>query len=196
MPPLRVLAPAIVLIALGPASLRAQAAPSDSVVPRVAQPRPALPDLAPGTAAALRESPLPLDSVPNGAWIRLVAPGFGLGRAAVLERRMGDTLLVARPDKQLLRRVVLDSVFTLQLAVGRAPSEGRSLRAMGIGVAVGLGFAQLLNWRAENDPSVFNGTTVAAAGLGGLAGWLLGSGSREEVWRPVRLRATADAPAP
>ena len=138
--------------------------------------------------------PLPLDSVKDGARIRLSAPGIGGtgfsgSREGVLERRAGDTLLFAR--QQLLLRVPLSNVTLLEVWNGKEPNHGHAGVGAVIGMGVGLGLAQLMNAGSVHDPGAVTGATIGMGILGAGLGFVLGRSRPADVWRPVTLPAPA-----
>ena len=147
---------------------------------------------APDTISELRRQPIPLDSVMNGTRIRLVAPGIGATglesvRAGVLEGRASDTLLFGVPNQQLLRRVPFDKVIRLEAFAGQAPSGGRTAIGAVVGLAVGLGVAQLANAQDTHDVQSINGVTIGVAAVGAVIGGVFGHDRPADIWRPVVL---------
>lgn len=153
--------------------------------------------------AAPASEPLPLDSVQVGMLVRLDAAGLMTRtRAARVESRLGDTLLVRQVKNRVLLRIPPDSLQWMQVSTGRGWTRAGVTKGALIGVAAGFVVASLVQHYSEPESNQTRGgcpftfsrecgrsRRVFAAGiaLGALAGAGAAVEAGDERWRLVRL---------
>ena len=168
-----------------------------------AQQAPAAADSTKRVLAPFALNPMPFDSVQVGMLTLVTAGALMHRRAALVEARFGDTLVLRGIQQRELVRVPRDRLEWMQVGTGR----GRTAASMGRGAAIGLGvgliLARLVQYAIEPEadrseracpigiwkvdcgmtPDVFLGS-VAIGVLGGAA---VGGEIGGERWRLVRL---------